>query len=57
MVDERLDQRVPSATRRVDGEEEFVEDREDRGAREGSGETRVKLEASREMGKQKTTSS
>jgi hypothetical protein len=34
-----------------------VEDREDRGAREGSGETRVKLEASREMGKQKTTSS
>ena len=50
MVDEYLDLHVPSTTRRVDGAGELVEDREDRGAREGSGGTRVKLKASGEMG-------
>ena len=57
MVDEYFDLRVPSTTRRVDGAEELVGVREHRGAREGSGETGVKLGASGEMGRQKTTSS
>ena len=57
MVDEYLDLRVPSTTRRVDGAEELVGSREDRRANEGSGETGVKLKASREMGRQTTTSS
>ena len=57
MVDEYLDLRVPSTTRRVDGAEELVGSREDRRANEGSGETGVKLKASGEMGRQTTTSS
>ena len=46
MVDEWLDQRVPSATRRVDGAGVVVSRQEDRRASEGSGETGVKLGAS-----------
>ena len=57
MVDEYLGLRVPSTTRRVDGAEELVGSREDRRAREGSGETGVELGASGEMGRQATTSS
>ena len=57
MVDEYLDQHVPSTTRRVNGAEELVDVQEDRGAREGYEETRVKLGASVENGRQETTSS
>ena len=46
MVDENFDFHVPSAARRVDGAEDCVDIREHRGAREGSGETGVKLGAS-----------
>ena len=57
MVDEWLDQRVPSTTRRVDGAGVVVSSQEARRASEGSGETGVKLGASMKNGKQKTTSS
>ena len=57
MVDENFDFHVPSTTRRVDGAEDYGDVREHRGAREGSGETGVKLGASGEMGRQATTSS